>query len=161
MGFSHTICKELRAEFSQPSARSFAHRIPHEITKASFMREALRHLPLENQMSHASHSSHTSHLAIGKARSPMPRPAECKLRSSVKWVCVLRIVEHLPLLFSIQLSKIKLGLSLCHFAGAKHTFKASVACNGREVLHGKPGSRHGISAREAADCHWQSRAVNR
>ena len=26
-----------------------------EMIKASFMREALRHLPLENQMSHASH----------------------------------------------------------------------------------------------------------
>jgi len=38
--------------------------------EASFMREALRHLPLENQMSHASHASHTSHQqAEGKARS--------------------------------------------------------------------------------------------
>ena len=103
-------------------------------------------------LSHASRASHTSHFAICLARSPMPRPAECKARSSVKWVCVLRVVEHLPLLFSIQLSKIKLGLSLCHFAGAKHTFKASVACNGREVLRGTPERRHGISAREAADC---------
>ena len=45
----------------------------------------------------------------------------------------------------------------------KHTFKASVACNGREVLRGTPGRRHGISAIEAADClgnreptmHWK------
>ena len=42
-------------------------------------------------------------------------------------------------------------------------FKASVACNGREVLHGTPEGRHGISAIEAADrasdheptIHWQ------
>ncbi|MBP3405833.1 MAG: hypothetical protein J6N18_06995, partial [Kiritimatiellae bacterium] len=34
------------------------------------MREALRHFPLENQMSYASHASHTSHQqAEGKARS--------------------------------------------------------------------------------------------
>ena len=45
----------------------------------------------------------------------------------------------------------------------KHTFKASEACNGREVLRGTPGRRHGISAIEAADClgnreptiHWK------
>ena len=34
----------------------------------------------------------------------------------------------------------------------KHTFKASVACNRREVLRGTPEGRHGISAIEAADC---------
>ena len=47
-----------------------------EMIKASFMREALRHLPLENQMSHASHASHTSHpQAESKARStPHPPP---------------------------------------------------------------------------------------
>ena len=59
-----------------------------------------------------------------------------KARSSVKWVCVLRVVEHLPLLFSIQLSKIKsriaaLAYPLANFKVRKHTFKASVACNGR------------------------------
>jgi len=65
--------KELRAEFSQASARSFAHGIPHEMIEASFMREALRHLPLENQMSHASHTSHPQ--AESKARStPHPPP---------------------------------------------------------------------------------------
>ena len=49
------------------------------------------------------------------------------------------------------------------FKVRKHTFKASGACNGREVLRGTPGGRHGISAIEAADClgnreptiHWQ------
>ena len=66
--------RSFRAGFSQASARSFAHRIPHEMIEASFMREALRHLPLENQMSHASHSSHTSHpKATCKARST-PHP---------------------------------------------------------------------------------------
>ena len=54
-------------DLATPSARSFAHRIPHEMIKASFMREALRHLPLENQMSHASHTSHPQ--AESKARS--------------------------------------------------------------------------------------------
>ena len=76
---------------------------------------------------------------------------------------MLRVVEHLPLLFSIQLSKIKLAHSSATFQVRKHTFKASVACNGREVLHGTPEGRHGISAIEAADClgnreptiHWQ------
>ncbi len=51
----------------------------------------------------------------------------------------------------------------CRFQSAKHTFKASGACNGREVLHGTPERRHGISAIEAADrasdheptIHWQ------
>jgi len=57
-------------DLAAPSARSFAHGIPHEITKASFKRKALRHFLLENQMSHASHASHTSHQqAEGKARS--------------------------------------------------------------------------------------------
>ena len=65
--------------------------------------------------------------------------------------------------FAIQLSKIKLAHSSATFQVRKHTFKASVACNGREVLHGTPEGRHGISAREAADClgnreptiHWK------
>ena len=65
--------------------------------------------------------------------------------------------------FAIQLSKIKLAHSSATFQVRKHTFKASVACNGREVLHGTPGRRHGISAIEAADClgnreptiHWK------
>ncbi len=63
-------------EFSQPSARSFEHRIPYEMIEASFMCEALRHLPLENQMSHSSHASHTSHpQAKSKARSTsQPHP---------------------------------------------------------------------------------------
>jgi hypothetical protein len=62
--------RSFRAGFSQASARSFAHRIPHEMIEASFMREALRHLLLENQMSHASYASHTSHpQAESKARS--------------------------------------------------------------------------------------------
>jgi len=54
--------------------------------------------------------------------------------------------------FAIQLSKIKLAHSSATFQVRKHTFKASVACNGREVLRGTPVGRHGISAREAADC---------
>ena len=45
----------------------------------------------------------------------------------------------------------------------KALFKASGACNGREVLRGTPGGRHGISAIEAADrasdheptIHWK------
>ena len=64
---------------------------------------------------------------------------------------------------SIQLSKIKLAHSSASFQVRKHTFKASVACNGREVLRGTPGGRHGISAIEAADrasdheptIHWK------
>ena len=63
----------------------------------------------------------------------------------------------------IQLSKIKLAHSSATFQVRKHTFKASGACNGREVLHGTPEGRHGISAIEAADClgnreptiHWK------
>ena len=72
--------KELRAGFSQASARSFAHRIPHEMIEASSLCEALRHLPLENQMSHASHASHTSHpQAESKARStPTSRKQSAK-----------------------------------------------------------------------------------
>ena len=58
-------------DLASPSARSFAHRIPHEMIEASFMREAFRHLPLENQMSHASHASHTSH---PQAESTFPSP---------------------------------------------------------------------------------------
>ena len=75
-------------DLATPSARSFAQDLAKhlqgalrieflEMIKASFMREALRHLLLENQMSHA---SHTSHFAIGKARStshpttPKPTP---------------------------------------------------------------------------------------
>ena len=61
-------------------------------------------------------------------------------------------MERRPLFFAIQLSKIKLAHSSATFQVRKHTFKASVACNGREVLHGTPEGRHGISAREAADC---------
>ena len=65
--------------------------------------------------------------------------------------------------FSCQRSSVALFASACHFQSAKHTFKASVACNGREVLRGTPGRRHGISAIEAADrasdheptIHWQ------
>ena len=63
----------------------------------------------------------------------------------------------------IQLSKINWAHSSATFQVRKHTFKASVACNGREVLRGTPVGRHGISAIEAADClgnreptiHWQ------
>jgi len=62
-------------DLTTPSPRSFAHRIPHEIFEASFMREALRHFLLENQMSHASYASHTSHpQAESKARSTLPSP---------------------------------------------------------------------------------------
>ena len=65
--------------------------------------------------------------------------------------------------FAIQLSKINLAHSSASFQVRKHTFKASVACNGREVLRWAPRGRHGISAREAADClgnreptiHWK------
>ena len=63
----------------------------------------------------------------------------------------------------IQLSKINLARSSATFQVRKHIFKASVACNGREVLRGTPEGRHGISAIEAADClgnreptiHWK------
>ena len=113
-------------------------------------------------LSHASRASHTSHFAICLARSPMPRPAACKARSSVKWGCAPRVVERQPL-FVIQLSKINLAHTSATFQVRKHTFKASVACNGREVLRGTPVGRHGISAIEAADClgnreptiHWK------
>ena len=62
-----------------------------------------------------------------------------------------------------QISACRTCISASHFQSAKHIFKASVACNGREVLHGTPGRRHGISAIEAADClgnreptiHWK------
>ena len=65
----------------------------------------------------------------------------------------------------IQLSKIKLAFfaSACRFQSAKHFSKRAEPCNGREVLRGTPGRRHGISAIEAADClgnreptiHWK------
>ena len=42
--------------------------------------------------------------------------------------------------FAIQLSKIKLAHSSATFQVRKHTFKASVACNGREVLRGTPNA---------------------
>ena len=115
-------------------------------------------------MSHASRASHTSHLAISKARSPIPRPAACKARSSVKWVCALRVVERQPL-FCDSVVKDQVGfLRIClQISKREALFKASRACNGREVLHGTPGRRHGISAIEAADClgnreptiHWK------
>ena len=106
--------------------------------------------------------SHTSHLAISKARSTKPRTAICKARSSVKLV-VRSVSWSASRCFAIQLSKIKLAHSSATFQVRKYTFKASVACNGREVLRGTPGGRHGISAIEAADClgnreptiHWQ------
>ena len=76
-----TICKELREGLriaeSKVTGWSFEHRIPHEMIEASFMREALRHLPLENQMSHASHASHTSHpQEESKARSTLHPPTK-------------------------------------------------------------------------------------
>ena len=88
--------------------------------------------------------------------------AACKSRSSVKWGCALRVVERQPL-FCDSVVKDQIGSFLCHFPSAKHIFKASVACNGREVLRGTPEGRHGISAIEAADClgnreptiHWK------
>ncbi|MBR3820825.1 MAG: hypothetical protein IKJ37_04300, partial [Kiritimatiellae bacterium] len=43
--------------------------------------------------------------------------------------------------FAIQLSKIKLAHSSATFQVRKHIFKASVACNGREVLRGTPVGR--------------------
>ena len=53
----------------------------------------------------------------------------------------------------IQLSKIKLAFfaSACRFQSAKHFSKRAELRNGREVLPGTPGRRHGISAIEAAD----------
>ena len=47
-------------------------KIPYEMSEASFMREAHRHLPLENQMSHTSHASHPQ--AESKARSTLQSP---------------------------------------------------------------------------------------
>ena len=71
--FSQPSAKSFAQNLATPSARSFAHRIPHEMIEASFMREALSHLPLENQMSHASYASHTSHpKETCKARSTPP-----------------------------------------------------------------------------------------
>ena len=88
--------------------------------------------------------------------------AICKARSSTKWGCALRVVERRPFFYD-SVVKDQIGSFLCHFPSAKHIFKASVACNGREVLRGTPGRRHGISAIEAADClgnreptiHWK------
>ena len=81
-----------------------------------------------------------------------------------KWVCVLRVVEHLPL-FCDSVVKDQVGfLRIClQISKREALFKASGACNGREVLRGTPGRRHGISAIEAADClgnreptiHWK------
>ena len=53
----------------------------------------------------------------------------------------------------IRLSKIKLAFfaSACRFQSAKHFSKRAELRNGREVLPGTPGRRHGISAIEAAD----------
>ena len=101
-------------------------------------------------MSHASHSSHTSHFAIASVKL-----LENGVVRSVSWSA--------SRCFAIQLSKIKLAHSSATFQVRKHTFKASVACNGREVLRGTPVGRHGISAIEAADrasdheptIHWQ------
>jgi len=74
-------------------------------------------------LSHASRASHTSHFAICLARSPMPRPAECKARSSVKWGCALRVVERLPL-FCDSVVKDQFGSSLCHFPSAQAHFQS-------------------------------------
>ena len=41
---------------------------------------------------------------------------------------------------------------LCTIQSVKLIPKASGACNGREMLHGTLGRRHGISACETADC---------
>ena len=70
----------------------------------------------------------------------------------------------------IQLSKIKLAFfaSACRFQSAKHFSKRAEPCNGREVLPGTPGRRHGISTHKAADClgnreptiHWKVSRTN-
>ena len=54
------------------------------------------------------------------------------------------VVGCATLFHKIQLSKINLAHSSATFQVRKHTFKASVACNGREVLHGTPAraARH-------------------
>jgi len=95
------------------------------------------HVPLRHRQSAKRKASHCT--------------AACKARSSVKWGCALRVVERRPL-FCDSVVKDQIGSFLCHFPSAKHIFKASVACNGREVLRGTPEGRHGISAIEAADC---------
>ena len=104
-------------------------------------------------------------LAIGWAdvRHPVSsvRAHSC-VRPISKLGCALRVVERRPL-FCDSVVKDQIGSFLCHFPSAKHIFKASVACNGREVLRGTPEGRHGISAIEATDClgnreptiHWK------
>ena len=85
----------------------------------------------------SSRASHTSHFAICKARSTRPRTAICKAQSTTKWGCALRVVKRRPLLYD-SVVKDQIGSSLDHFPSAKHIFKASVACNGREMLRGFP-----------------------
>ena len=111
--------RSFRAGFSQASARSFAHRIPHEMIEASFMREALRQFLLENQMSYSSHASYTSYFAIASAKHKASHcTAACKARSSVKWGCALRVVERRPFLYD-SVVKDQLGSFLCHFPSAQ------------------------------------------
>ena len=43
-------------------------------------------------------------------------------------------------MFCDSVVKDQIGSFLCHFPSAKHIFKASVACNGREVLRGTPNA---------------------
>ena len=66
-------------------------------------------------------------------------------RSSVKWGWALRVVERRPLfcdsVVKDQISACRTCISASHFQSAKHIFKASVACNGREVLRGTPVGR--------------------
>jgi len=129
-----------------------------------------------------------SHLPSAKHKASHCTAA-CKARSTTKWGCALRVVERRPLFCNSvvkdQISACRTCISASHFQSAKHIlnareakcltmplaifrvrkhiFKASVACNGREVLHGTPEGRHGISAIEAADrasdheptIHWQ------
>ena len=130
---------------------------------AKFQREAPK-ANFKKPLSHVSRASHTSHFAIGKARSTKPRTAlPFAKREALRNGVVRSVSWSAGRCFAIQLSKIKLAHSSATFQVRKHTFKASVACNGREVLRGTPGRRHGISAIEAADClgnreptiHWK------
>ena len=61
---------------------------------------ALRFGNFLKPLSCASYASYTSHFAIASAKHKASHcTAAYKARSSVKWGCVLRVVEHLPLLF--------------------------------------------------------------
>ena len=138
---------------------------------------ALRFANFRNPLSHASHASHTSHLHSASRVAPRfaigfscsfhsVKPLDGRKNAPAlnrrdgilppcprKWGCALRDVKRRPL-FNDSVVKDQVGLlRIClQISKREALFKASGACNGREVLHGTPGRRHGISTRKAADC---------